>query len=71
MIDLRPCPFCGSPAELTDVHPITCEEVSVITCTNAECPAILFVELDDEPDAAEHAAMLWNARPTPRTEEST
>jgi hypothetical protein len=65
---LEPCPFCGSPAELSSVHPITDADTPCIVCTNAECPVVLFVELDDEPNAEEHAAMLWNTRAGARSE---
>lgn len=66
--ELRPCPFCGAEAEIRDEHPITCEEVRAIACTNGECPAVVFVELDDDEDAEAHAILAWNSRAEARSE---
>lgn len=53
MVELKPCPFCGSPAELTG-------ECDMIwgRCSNENCQAELIGKFDEPEDAIED----WNNR---------
>lgn len=53
MDELKPCPFCGSPAELTG----ECDMVWV-RCSNEDCWCQMVTRFD-EPDEAIEA---WNRR---------
>lgn len=51
--ELKPCPFCGSPAELTG----ECDMVWA-KCTNYDCQAERINKFDEPEDAIED----WNKR---------
>ena len=57
--ELKPCPFCGSPA---DIYPIIQQDGTYasaynVYCTNEDCGAIIYGD-----DDAEKVASMWNKR---------
>lgn len=69
MPDLKPCPFCGEPAEMdTQQHFVSYkgERLTQIAVYCTRCPAHLGGCKEDFPDvSAEWIAELWNARAYP------
>lgn len=57
MMELKPCPFCGSKASLNEKHETG---TWIVECTNSTCPASYMIGWDyDTPiDAIE----AWNRR---------
>ncbi len=56
---LKPCPFCGSVAYLTDELPCDPKRPWQVFCRKDDCQATI-----DEPQATEDVAIeLWNNRP--------
>lgn len=53
MAELKPCPFCGSPAELTG----ECDMVWV-RCSNEDCWCQMVTRFDEPEEAIEE----WNRR---------
>lgn len=58
--DLKPCPFCGGPAVLTNVR--MSNHTFIIGCYNELCVR----PRTDGYGAKEDVIGLWNYRPTPR-----
>lgn len=57
MVELLPCPFCGSKAEISQTYRYTW----VVSCSNEDCPCLCGIELDTKEDAEK----FWNTR-TPK-----
>lgn len=57
-VELKPCPFCGSPAE------IHCDEWGgfIADCSDLQCRGF---ESNSGETLKEDAAKAWNARPSP------
>lgn len=61
-MDLKPCPFCGSPAEYS-----TCAGVHDVNCSNEECRVrphvgIFRIEQDPRGGTREDVERIWNTR---------
>ncbi|MDO4585652.1 MAG: Lar family restriction alleviation protein [Planctomycetia bacterium] len=59
-VDLRPCPFCGQPAEvLTDSLPVTDRTRFAVICQNRDCKAIARTPWYK---TKTYALKIWNTR---------
>lgn len=56
---LKPCPFCGSPAELDDISTED-EEYYMIACINPDCGAA--ASFGDKSETKQGAVDAWNKR---------
>ncbi len=54
MAELKPCPFCGSSAEISQTYRYTW----VVGCSNDNCPCWCGTEFDTKEDAMN----FWNTR---------
>lgn len=54
MDELKPCPFCGSEAELRKIH-VCCEDLYEVRCPDCGCGT-------DGCDFDWRATQVWNAR---------
>ena len=57
MIDLKPCPFCGSEAEMRNTRGL---RTWIVECSNPSCPASYMIGNDYE--TKEEAIEFWNRR---------
>lgn len=57
MIELKPCPFCGSKGFLRRKAVL---ETYIVECSNGDCPASYMIGMDY--DTREEAVDAWNMR---------
>jgi restriction alleviation protein Lar len=67
MSDLKPCPFCGGPAEIKAWANQYGQQGWAANCTRDECYARISYGDDCE---REHVAGLWNERTEPPASQS-
>lgn len=61
MKGLKPCPFCGSEAEIS-INKTTQAQTSVITCSKCSCRKTLIKYPSYEGNIIEDAFEAWNTR---------
>lgn len=57
MAELKPCPFCGSKAEIEHKRKLM---TWIVQCSNYSCPASYMIGNDFETE--EQAVEMWNRR---------